>query len=46
MEVVLQYLDEVDDAWFSLLFRLSRPWPRALLIGGAAVGLASCVGPV
>ncbi len=42
MEVFLQYWDELDDAWYSLRFVLSRPWPRliTIVLGGSL--LASC----
>jgi len=42
MEVLLQYLDEIDDAWFYLTFLASRP--RSGVYGVLVAGfiLASC----
>ena len=42
MEVFLLYLDELDDAWFSVAFILSRPLPRLAAIVTGATLLGSC----
>lgn len=42
VEVFLQYLDEIDDAWFFLAFLISKPRNRIYSILAAAFVVASC----